>query len=86
MQAIEKENTMLIPVVYTNGKHDLVKGFILDRLIENSDITSFKRIEGWVSLDSKKLRSKRIDYDYDGPRRRTNDRNSELDRMIEDIL
>ncbi|MDB4609664.1 hypothetical protein OAH46_01090 [Verrucomicrobia bacterium] len=77
---------MLIPVVYTNGKHDLVKDFILNRLIEDNNILSFKRTEGWISLDSGKLRGKRIDYDYDGPRRRTQDPNSELDRMIEDIL
>jgi hypothetical protein len=77
---------MLIPIVYTNGKHDLVKGFILDRLIESNDITKFKRTEGWVNLKSSKLRSQRIDYGYLGPRRRTNDQNSELDRMISDIL
>lgn len=77
---------MLIPIVYTNGKHDLVKGFILDRLIESSGITKFKRTEGWVNLASGSLRGKRIDYDYDGPRRRTKDQNSELDQMIENIL
>ncbi len=77
---------MLIPIVYTNGKHDLVKGFILDRLIENNDIVRFKRNDGWVSIDSGKLRRSRINYSYDGPRRRFNDKNEELDRLINKIL
>jgi hypothetical protein len=77
---------MLIPIVYANGKHDLVKGFILDQLIDNNNVIRFKRTDGWVSLDSGKLRSKKIDYQYAGPRRRFADQNAAIDRLIEDIL
>ena len=68
---------MLIPVVYKNGKHDLVKDFVLDRLIENRAIMRFKRKTGWVDIISGRVR-RRQRYNYDGPRRRS----GEEDNMV----
>ena len=39
---------MLIPVIYPDGRHDLVKDFYLSYLIEQNNITQFKRKEGWA--------------------------------------
>ena len=71
---------MLIPVVYPDGKHDLVKDFLLSRLIEDKGIAKFKRSDGWVSTSSKNLRRSENPF-YDGPKRRLQD--SESAEMIE---
>jgi hypothetical protein len=69
---------MLIPVIYPNGKHDLVKDFLLSRLIEDEGITKFKRSDGWVSTTAKNIRRSQSLF-YDGPKRRVQDsENSEL--------
>ena len=47
---------MLIPVMYLNGKHDLVKDFMLSNLIDSQGIVKFKRSNGWVSIDSGSIR------------------------------
>lgn len=61
---------MLIPVIYTNGKHDMVKDFMLSRLIENRDIEQFKRSEGWINIRTDPLRAEKPTSLYDGPERR----------------
>jgi len=62
---------MLIPVIYPDGRHDLVKPFILDRLIEQRHIRSFKRSSGWVSLGVDPVRTNRGHNNYHGEERRT---------------
>lgn len=61
---------MLIPVIYPNGSHDLVKDFYLDYLIEEKKIDQFKRSDGWVSIFSDSIRSKKSRAKYTGPERR----------------
>lgn len=61
---------MLIPVIYPNGSHDLVKDFYLDYLIEEKKIDQFKRSDGWVSIFSPNIRSKKSKGTYSGPERR----------------
>ena len=64
---------MLIPVIYQNGKHDLVKDFLLSKLIEDESILKFKRGDGWVSISSTNIRGKAKNYYYSGPGRRQQD-------------
>ena len=60
---------MLIPVVYPNGTHDMVKDFYLDYLISAKKIDRFKRSSGWVSTSSADIRGKNSSA-YSGPERR----------------
>jgi len=60
---------MLIPVIYPNGRHDMVKDFLLTRLIEQDEIIQFKRKEGWIDIKSDKIRDNKRKY-YSGPERR----------------
>jgi len=60
---------MLIPVIYPDGKHDMVKSYLLDRLIAAQQIRQFKRTEGWVDIGSKQIRGK-SHKSYLGPERR----------------
>jgi len=55
---------MLIPVIYADGRHDLVKEYILDTLIQDKSIQQFKRSEGWVDINTDRLRRKRPEYAY----------------------
>ncbi|WP_282755202.1 GSU3473 family protein [Desulfuromonas thiophila] len=41
---------MLIRVVYTDGRNDMVQPFVLDRLIEEGALLSFQRATGWVVM------------------------------------
>lgn len=61
---------MLIPVIYPDGRHDLVKPFILDRLIDQEEIRSFKRSSGWVALGVDPVR-RRGNNGYKDEERRT---------------
>ncbi len=61
---------MLISVVYTDGKHDMVKDFILNRLIEEKRIEKFKRSDGWVDIRTGRLRGSAKKFGYAGPERR----------------
>ena len=47
---------MLIPVIYPDGKRDLVEGFTLSHLLGNCSIVKFKRQQGWVDVTSDQLR------------------------------
>lgn len=61
---------MLIPVIYPDGKHDLVKDFILSRLIGSQEIAQFKRRDGWVSVNAEDVRIDRSMSLYSGEERR----------------
>ncbi|WP_321370989.1 GSU3473 family protein [uncultured Desulfuromusa sp.] len=71
---------MLIPVVYLDGKHDLVKDFLLNQLIDDASIIKFKRSSGWVSTTASNIR-RADETSYNGPKRRQHD--SESAEMIE---
>ena len=60
---------MLIPVIYLDGKHDQVKDFLLSRLIDEKNITKFKRNSGWVTISSDNIRRAEKTF-YGGPERR----------------
>lgn len=53
---------MLIPVVFNDGRQDMVKPFVLERLIETRAITSFRRATGWAVIGRDPVRqgSRRI--------------------------
>lgn len=65
---------MLIPVIYPNGRHDMVKDFMLTMMIERQEISQFKRSDGWVDIKSDKIRGKKPKF-YNGPERRQLDSN-----------
>ena len=60
---------MLIPVIYPNGRHDMVKDFMLTRMIEHQEIIQFKRKDGWINIKSDQVRAKSRKF-YNGPERR----------------
>lgn len=47
---------MLIRIKYPDGRFDMVKASQLNRLIGREEICSFLRRDGWVALDSGRLR------------------------------
>lgn len=49
---------MAINVVYTNGNKGCVTADMLDYLIENNAIISFKRHDGWIRPGCDKIRSR----------------------------
>jgi hypothetical protein len=53
---IQGRCTMLIPILRTDNNYDFVKEFILDSLIESKEIVKFKRITGWVTIGTDKVR------------------------------
>ncbi len=61
---------MLIPVIYPNGKHDLVKDFLLSVLIDKQGITKFKRSSGWVNITIDNIRIPKSMSFYRGKERR----------------
>ena len=61
---------MLIPVMYQNGKHDLVKEFMLSRLIDERDIVKFKRSNGWINISTDNIRNTDTRPFYNGEERR----------------
>jgi hypothetical protein len=62
---------MLIPVIYLSGKHDMVKDHLLDDLIEQLKILSFKRRDGWVNTAGSNIRRRSSQSNsYRGPERR----------------
>jgi hypothetical protein len=61
---------MLIPVIYPDGKYDLVKDFTLSQLIVKRSIVKFKRRQGWVNIDSAELRKSDERSVYFGRERR----------------
>ncbi|MEA3362216.1 MAG: hypothetical protein U9Q61_02970 [Thermodesulfobacteriota bacterium] len=61
---------MLIPVIYPNGKHDLVKDFMLSRLIDDQGVLKFKRSDGWVNVSADSIRTGSSISPYRGEERR----------------
>lgn len=47
---------MMIPVVYADGRHDMVKPTVLDRLIAEKKIVRFRRTSGWVNIATDPVR------------------------------
>jgi len=74
---------MLIPVIYSDGKHDMVKSYILSQLIVEKSIVKFKRKQGWVDINSDQLRKSDRHSVYFGYERRQND--SELMRETAEL-
>lgn len=61
--------TMLIRVKYIDDRFDMVRPEILNRLLDMGSVQEFKRVDGWVRVDSSKMRhSNRVTYS--GPERR----------------
>ena len=61
---------MLIPVIYPDGKHDLVKDFYLSHLISTEKILQFKRSSGWISITAANVRGENKNSHYHGPESR----------------
>ena len=61
---------MLIRVIYDDGKFDMVKPQMLDKLLEANKVNSFKRHSGWVVIGRDVLRNSRSANDYKGQNRR----------------
>jgi|Deesub1362A_J573_1020465.scaffolds.fasta_scaffold00956_12 hypothetical protein len=61
---------MLIRIRYRDGRYDMVKPFILDRLIAERSIEGFHRSEGWVTIGRDRIRGD--GGEYHGPERRVN--------------
>lgn len=65
---------MLIRVMYTNGKFDMVKPKLLEELLEQKQISSFKRSEGWAVVGRDAIRRKPSTNDqFNGIERRLPD-------------
>lgn len=61
---------MLIHVMYPGNSYDYVKDFILDRLINTSEIVKFRRSSGWVSIESDPVRVENRPNFYNGLEKR----------------
>jgi hypothetical protein len=60
---------MLIRVLYDDGRFDMVNQDVLDDLINQQVVTSFKREAGWAVVGRDQLRSSNRDA-YQGMERR----------------
>ena len=60
---------MMIRVMYSDGRFDMVKPELLDNLIKEQVVTSFKRASGWAVVGRDPIRSGDR-TDYSGPERR----------------
>ena len=59
----------MIPVVYKNGKEDLVEPKFLDILLYIGEIQEFRRSDHWVNVAEDPIRSSR-QSEYSGDNRR----------------
>ncbi len=59
----------MIPVVYKNGKEDLVEQKFLDILLHIGEIQEFRRSDHWVDVAEDPIRSSQ-QSDYNGENRR----------------
>jgi len=66
---------MLIPILRTDNHYDYVKEFILDNLIELKEVVKFKRITGWVTIGTDRVREIRRSSGVD---RRKTDKRSQI--------
>ena len=60
---------MMIRVMYSDGRFDIVKPNLLEELIEQDVITSFKRSTGWAVVGRDPIRSSDR-AEYSGAERR----------------
>jgi hypothetical protein len=62
----------MIRVMYSDGRFDMVKSTMLDNLLEQQSVTSFKRSSGWAVVGRDPIRSQGRS-DYMGDDRRSHD-------------
>ena len=60
---------MLIRVIYTDGKFDMIKPQLLDSLLDRNKVTKFKRSTGWTVVGRDVIRT-RSSNGYWGEERR----------------
>lgn len=60
---------MMIRVMYSDGRFDLVKHTTLDHLLAQNRLASFKRSSGWAVVGRDPVRGS-ADSAYRGPERR----------------
>ena len=60
---------MMIRVMYSDGRFDMVKPELLDSLLKEQVITSFKRASGWAVVGRDPIRNSGR-TDYNGTERR----------------
>ncbi len=48
---------MMIRVMYSDGKFDMVKPKMLDNLLDRQAVTSFKRTTGWAVVGRDQIRN-----------------------------
>ncbi len=48
---------MLIRVMYSDGRFDMIKPNMLDNLLDKQRVTSFKRSSGWAVVGRDPIRS-----------------------------
>ena len=62
---------MLISVIYQDDTHDLVKPFLLNKLLAAGKVKRFLRSDGWAIVGISQMRSNGTTYKsyYDGERR-----------------
>lgn len=60
---------MMIRVMYSDGRFDLVKHTMLDQLLERNRVASFKRTSGWAVVGRDPIRGVG-GHSYAGPDRR----------------
>jgi len=65
-----EEHAMMIRVMYSDGRFDMVKPEMLDQLLVKHGVTSFKRSSGWAVVGRDPLRSRSLS-DYRDVERRT---------------
>ena len=62
----------MIPVVYRNGKEDLIEQKFLDILLHIGEIQEFRRSDHWVNVTEDPIRAHR-QATYSGDNRRSHD-------------
>lgn len=61
---------MMIRVMYSDGRFDMVKPNVLDDLLNRQVVTSFKRNTGWAVVGRDSIRSSSSRGNYRGMERR----------------
>ncbi|MCK5426580.1 MAG: hypothetical protein KAJ34_02710 [Thermodesulfovibrionia bacterium] len=72
---------MLIKIMYDNNEHDMVKPFLLDKLIISGKIKKFARSKQWAIVGKDKVRGE--GGGYEGPERRFSGRDVSTDMTID---
>ena len=60
---------MMIRVMYSDGRFDMVKPELLESLLKEQVVTSFKRASGWAVVGRDPIRNSGL-ADYSGAERR----------------